>query len=38
MAKKQFPIVGTNQMQRVGKIESKAKAWGNAQDMQTDSR
>ncbi len=30
--------VGANHMQREGEIESEANAWGNAQDMQTDSR
>jgi hypothetical protein len=33
-----IPVVGANRMQRVGKIGSEAKVWGNAQDMQTDSR
>lgn len=33
-----FPAVGANRMQRVGEIESEAKALGNARDMQTDSR
>jgi hypothetical protein len=33
-----IPVVGANRMQRVGEIESEAKALGNARDMQTDSR
>jgi hypothetical protein len=33
-----IPVVGANRMQRVGEIESKAKALGNARDMLTDSR